>query len=135
MNFKSIIVHGGIFHADDAMAVAALRILLGDLPVSRRNPTPEELLDPSVLVVDVGGQLDPLRGNFDHHQTYAAPQTRIATTMLARWVEYTEGKFRLERDSQKSRFSTRRCLAWPFRPSSTLTSSGMPPWSHRRFGR
>jgi hypothetical protein len=36
-------------------------------PVVRRDPTPEELADPNVAIVDVGGSHDPALANFDHH--------------------------------------------------------------------
>jgi uncharacterized UPF0160 family protein len=68
MNFKSIVTHPGVFHADDAMSVALTNFLTGTrLPVERRNPTSEELEDPSVLVLDVGGIFDPSRSDYDHH--------------------------------------------------------------------
>jgi len=68
MKYEKIITHPGVFHLDDAMAVALLRAILGDLPVVRRCPTAEEWADPSVVLVDVGGQLAPELGNYDHHQ-------------------------------------------------------------------
>ena len=36
--------------------------------VQRRDPTREELDNPNILVLDVGGEYDPANGNFDHHQ-------------------------------------------------------------------
>jgi hypothetical protein len=36
--------------------------------VWRRDPEPSDLDDPGILVVDVGGEHEPDRGNFDHHQ-------------------------------------------------------------------
>ncbi len=65
---SKIIVHPGVFHADDVCVVAWLRITGCDAPVERRNPTSEELADPNILVADVGGQHDPKLNNFDHHQ-------------------------------------------------------------------
>lgn len=66
-----IIVHGGIFHADDVCTVAWLRMLGVNVPVERRNPTPEELSDPYTLVADVGRQHAPILSNYDHHQVGA----------------------------------------------------------------
>lgn len=66
-DLKLIVVHPGIFHADDIMAVAYLLSLVS-VPVVRRNPTPEELADPQVACVDVGGQNAPELSNYDHHQ-------------------------------------------------------------------
>jgi uncharacterized UPF0160 family protein len=69
MNYRLIIVHPGVFHADDALAVAILFFVVGRrLPVERRNPTDEELDDPEVIVVDVGGRFDVRTRCFDHHQ-------------------------------------------------------------------
>lgn len=65
---SKVIVHPGVFHADDVCAVAWLLIAGHDFPVERRNPTDIELADPTVMVVDVGGQYDPELLNFDHHQ-------------------------------------------------------------------
>jgi hypothetical protein len=38
------------------------------VPVWRRDPTDEEIADPRIAVVDVGGEHDPAKSNFDHHQ-------------------------------------------------------------------
>lgn len=65
---KKIITHPGVFHADDVCAIAWLRICGVTAPVERRNPTVDDLNDSEILVVDVGGEHAPARGNFDHHQ-------------------------------------------------------------------
>lgn len=62
------VTHPGIFHADDVCAIAWLQMQGCQAPVVRRNPTQEELKDPNVLVVDVGGEYCQEAGNFDHHQ-------------------------------------------------------------------
>lgn len=65
----TIVTHGGPdAHTDELLAVAVLLATFPDASVHRRDPTPEELLDPEVAVVDVGGVYDPARMNFDHHQ-------------------------------------------------------------------
>lgn len=68
-NYTCIVTHGGRAHRDDFVSCC---IALAKYPairsISRREPTPEELEDPEVLVLDVGGQLNPEKGNFDHHQ-------------------------------------------------------------------
>lgn len=38
-----------------------------DAPVERRDPTPADLQDAGVAVVDIGGVHDPALHNFDHH--------------------------------------------------------------------
>jgi len=62
----TVVTHPGGAHKDDVLAVCVL-IALHNCPVVRREPTPEDLDDPQVAVVDVGGIHDPSRSNFDHH--------------------------------------------------------------------
>src|SRR5688572_6524143 len=70
-----IITHGGVnAHPDEYLAVAFAANKYGITDVERRNPTPEELKDPRVMVIDVGGNPDvsdaeaAKLNNFDHHQ-------------------------------------------------------------------
>jgi uncharacterized UPF0160 family protein len=70
---KKAVTHPGIFHADDVFAAAILRLKIGGLDgmcltIERRNPTQEDLDDPEIVVFDVGGQFDPAKNNYDHHQ-------------------------------------------------------------------
>ena len=61
-----IVTHSGKFHADDAWAVAALKILYPQAQVVRtRDPGRVEAAD---FAVDVGGIWDAATGRFDHHQ-------------------------------------------------------------------
>ncbi len=62
-----IIVHGGRAHMDDYLA-AGLARHLWEVPIERRDPAEEELEDPKIIVLDVGGRLEPEKNNFDHHQ-------------------------------------------------------------------
>ncbi len=64
---KQIVTHPGGAHKDELLAVCLL-IATHDAPVVRRNPTDEELDDPRIAVVDIGGSDDASRSNFDHHQ-------------------------------------------------------------------
>ncbi|MEL6431731.1 MAG: MYG1 family protein [Planctomycetota bacterium] len=64
---RLVVTHPGGAHKDDLLAVSVLVALHG-CPVERREPTSEDLADPAVAVVDVGGAHDPARANFDHHQ-------------------------------------------------------------------
>lgn len=64
---KAILTHPGSAHRDDFLACCLLVARFG-LPVWRRDPTDEDLRDPEIWVVDIGGEHDPERGNFDHHQ-------------------------------------------------------------------
>ena len=66
---ERVVTHPGQAHRDEVFAVGLLfSFLRKTLPIERRNPTAEELLDPTVAVVDIGGQHDPAINNFDHHQ-------------------------------------------------------------------
>ncbi|MCM2369015.1 MYG1 family protein [Aporhodopirellula aestuarii] len=67
MNMQLIVTHPGSAHKDDFLACSLLAFL-HQVPIQRREPTDEDLADPSICVVDVGGVHDPKLGNFDHHQ-------------------------------------------------------------------
>jgi uncharacterized UPF0160 family protein len=58
--------HDGTFHADEAFAVAALRLSDGPIDVVRTRD-PQRLAACDVRV-DVGLRDDPAAGDFDHHQ-------------------------------------------------------------------
>ena len=62
----TVITHPGGAHKDDLLAVCVLVAETG-ATVHRRDPTSDELRDPQVAVVDIGGEHDPERSNFDHH--------------------------------------------------------------------
>lgn len=59
-NIKTLGTHSGKFHADDVMATAILRLLLGDIKVIRTRD--EGILKTLDLVYDIS------LGAFDHHQ-------------------------------------------------------------------
>ncbi|HEX5926199.1 MAG TPA: MYG1 family protein [Baekduia sp.] len=62
-----VATHPGNFHADDAFAVATLRLAHGDTVEVVR--TRDEAVQAAAEVrVDVGGRSDPETGDFDHHQ-------------------------------------------------------------------
>ena len=67
MSYSLILTHPGGSHKDEFLACCLL-ISVHQAPVVRREPTQEDLDHPSTAVVDVGGEHDPARGNFDHHQ-------------------------------------------------------------------
>ena len=81
---QSIITHPGGAHKDDFLACA---VLLTEAPVAilRRDPTEEELNDPSVAVVDVGHAHAPEKHNFDHHQL---PRDHVPTCALSLILEH-----------------------------------------------
>lgn len=70
-SIKRIVTHPGRAHLDDLLGVAlglAGCTWQQTVTVYRREPTPEELDDPSVLVLDIGKRYEPECLNFDHHQ-------------------------------------------------------------------
>ncbi|WP_404307763.1 MYG1 family protein [Neorhodopirellula lusitana] len=67
MTVQLIVTHPGSAHKDDFLACSLLAHLHG-VPIQRREPTADDLADPSICVVDVGGAHEPKQNNFDHHQ-------------------------------------------------------------------
>jgi len=61
-----IATHGGKFHADDAWAVAVLKVLFPEADVIRTRE--QARIDAADFAIDVGGVWDPATGRFDHHQ-------------------------------------------------------------------
>jgi uncharacterized UPF0160 family protein len=59
--------HSGSFHADDVLALALLREFLDPRTVVVRTRDPAVLAECDI-VLDVGGEFDPARRRFDHHQ-------------------------------------------------------------------
>ena len=64
---NSIVTHPGGAHKDEFLACAVL-LSKDSLPIYRREPTEVDLADETIAVLDVGGEHDPERSNFDHHQ-------------------------------------------------------------------
>jgi len=63
---RTILTHPGGAHKDDVLAVSVLAARSG-APIVRREPTRDELDDPGIAVVDIGGVHDAGRSNYDHH--------------------------------------------------------------------
>jgi len=61
-----IATHGGKFHADDAWAVAVLKLLYPQADIVRTRE--QARIDAADFAIDVGGVWDPATGRFDHHQ-------------------------------------------------------------------
>ena len=81
--FKYAVTHPGQAHRDDTLTAA---LLLGSgmvRTIYRREPTVEELEEPSILVFDVGGEYFPQRNNYDHHQD---PKLPCALHLIAEHV-------------------------------------------------
>jgi hypothetical protein len=67
MTVNQILTHPGGAHKDDFLACSIL-VHLHQAPIVRREPAQADLDDPATLIIDVGGEHEPARGNFDHHQ-------------------------------------------------------------------
>ncbi len=78
-NFTTILTHPGSSHKDEFLACCLL-VAVHEVKILRREPTQRDLDDPAVAVVDVGGEHEPARGNFDHHQF---PKDHIPTCSLS----------------------------------------------------
>ena len=110
---KKIITHGGNAHLDDLMACAialvdrtwgylenghdvslvrALCKASDDVVIERRDPTEDELANPHVLVLDVGGHYRPDLGNFDHRQ-FPKGTKESAMSLFAASVGLPNGNF------------------------------------------
>jgi hypothetical protein len=90
--FQTILTHPGGAHKDELLACS---VLLAVQPVSivRREPTPGDLADPAVCVVDVGHSHDPALNNFDHHQLPRdQPPTCALSLVLQHLNMYAEAR-------------------------------------------
>lgn len=81
--------HSGPFHADDVLAWALLQTY--HCPNASLIRTRDaDTLDRADVVFDVGGDFDPIKGRFDHHQsTYQGDLSSAG--MVLNWLE-SEGK-------------------------------------------
>ncbi|AWL06757.1 MYG1 family protein [Massilia oculi] len=84
-----IATHGGKFHADDAWAVAVLKVLFPGADIVRTRE--QARIDAADFAIDVGGVWDPATGRFDHHQK-EFDATRVSGVPYASaglvWREY-----------------------------------------------
>lgn len=67
MALRQILTHPGGAHKDDFLACCVLAAVHG-CEIVRREPQAADLGDAGIAVIDVGGEHDPARSNFDHHQ-------------------------------------------------------------------
>lgn len=66
---KKIITHSGVFHADETVAIAILKQVFGEVEIEKTfKPTPESLENSEIFVLDIAGNYNPEKNNFDHHQ-------------------------------------------------------------------
>lgn len=80
-----VVTHSGPFHADEVFACALLRVFLGeDIELTRTRDA--ALISQADIAIDVGGEYDPARGRFDHHQRSYAGSLSSAG-MVLHWLE------------------------------------------------
>lgn len=86
---RLLLTHPGQAHLDDFLSAAvAIATDPGIEVIERREPTEQELADPAVLVLDVGGQWDPELANYDHHQLGRDERAECALSLFARSLSY-----------------------------------------------
>jgi hypothetical protein len=75
MNPELIITHPGSAHFDEVTAISLILAVYTDTEfiIERRNPSPAELEDPRIWVIDTGNRHEPQKRNFDHHQSLDCP--------------------------------------------------------------
>ena len=103
---NKIIVHGGAAHLDDFVSCAEALVarswdwdysgksideVAAETVIERLNPEPEEIEDPEVLVLDVGGVLNDVTSCYDHHQLPRGTK-ECAMTLFAKSVPVQGGK-------------------------------------------
>jgi hypothetical protein len=87
--FQTILTHPGSAHKDEVLACSVL-LALQRVPVVRREPTPADLADPTICVVDVGNVYDPARNDFDHHQLPKDQSPTCALSLVLKHLELYE---------------------------------------------
>ena len=79
-----IITHPGSAHLDDFLSTCLVIYRAGDIEeVHRREPTQEEINDPSIWKLDVGDKHEPDLNCYDHHQ-YAMNDCTLSL-LLKEW--------------------------------------------------
>ncbi len=93
-NGELVVVHGGQAHRDEFLCCCLMLALFPSIKtIARRNPTPRDMSNPDVAVLDVGMRLDPDNMNFDHHQLPRDAEPACALTMFLDYMGLLQ-KFR-----------------------------------------
>jgi Uncharacterised protein family (UPF0160) len=77
--FSALLTHPGSAHKDEFLACCVL-LAEAPVPIARREPSPADLADPHIAVIDVGHSHEPALNNFDHHQL---PRDQVPTCALS----------------------------------------------------
>ena len=86
---QSIVTHPGSAHQDEFLACSVL-LSENKVPIIRREPTNEDLADPRIAVVDVGGEHRPENNNFDHHQFPKSQEPACALSLVLQHLDLYE---------------------------------------------
>lgn len=89
MALSFILTHPGGAHKDELLACSLLAAV-HRVPIKRREPTAADLADPSIAVVDVGGEHAPELHNFDHHQFPADHPPVCALSLVLQHLDVYE---------------------------------------------
>ncbi len=82
--FKKGITHSGKVHLDECMAYVALEYLFGEFEVVRKaSVTQKEIVDPEVIIFDLGKMLNRRLNCYDHHQDIKLPSACVLV-----WQEF-----------------------------------------------
>jgi hypothetical protein len=79
---KYIITHPGAAHRDDFLSMCILSYTFPEVAIYRLQPTPADLRNPDVMVVDVGMEYNSELNNFDHHQFPASNDNALCAFSL-----------------------------------------------------
>lgn len=88
---KTYITHGGIFHADETLGWAILRLAQESNSFERRTSLENLPTDGSVFLADIGREYSLVRNRFDHHHGFFTRGNGypLATAGMI-WQEYGE---------------------------------------------
>lgn len=88
MNYSKLITHSGYPHSDDLLAVCIALYMFPSIREVNRLPkvTREMLDDPNILVLDIGEEYTPEKGNFDHHQDGEDVEGKSAVRLLMNYI-------------------------------------------------
>jgi len=83
-SIRLVVIHGGMAHEDELLGAALILAKVGtDVRLERRDPTPEEMADPTVVKLDIGKQYVPESSALDHHQSKDLP---CAAVLAGEWL-------------------------------------------------
>jgi uncharacterized UPF0160 family protein len=70
MNKLQVVLHDGVFHADDVFSCAIIKLIHPDIEILRSRD--DDIIKQADFRIDVGGKNNPDSNDFDHHMTDGA---------------------------------------------------------------